>query len=219
MAVTFDAQSTGYNTSVSSLTVSHTCSGSNRILTVSCLFDQTVSITGITYNGVAMTNILTAQNVVLLQKLGLYYLVAPSTGANNIVVSLSGSAASVSVSNASYTGVKQSSAIDSSNSTTGSSASPSVSTTTTVNNSQVICAIGWNNSVANTSPTNSITARASIDDSFLGTSNWIGDKATTTAGSYTGGYTASSSRQYAIGIFGIKEEPVTPNPAFISNFV
>ena len=51
----FDAAGSGPSTSATSLTWSHTCAGANRILFVGFLSNGTV--TGVTYNGVAMTQV------------------------------------------------------------------------------------------------------------------------------------------------------------------
>lgn len=110
MAIAFDIASDGGLVNPgTSLTWSHTCTGSDLILFAGC-FGQTGSdvITGITYNGVAMT---------LVDKIleggasgrytYLFYLLNPATGAHDVVISASGSTA-ISGLAASYTGVKQS---------------------------------------------------------------------------------------------------------------
>ena len=89
MAIAIDAssltQSAGFTNSV---TVSHTCTGTDLILLVG-IHCRTDVVTGVTYNGTAMTFLGKNINsgVVGVQW---YYLVGPSTGANNVVVSFSG---------------------------------------------------------------------------------------------------------------------------------
>lgn len=104
MTIAFDATSTGTAASTT-LTVSHTCSGSDRALVVGVVGRTADEVTGVTYNGVAMTQIgkkaETGSRYVYL-----YYLNAPATGAHDIVVSASGSAY-LELSAASYTGVLQ----------------------------------------------------------------------------------------------------------------
>lgn len=89
-------------------TLSHTVTGSNPILLVGVNPDALSSVSGITYNGVAMSNqagfIVTGS---VTQRVELWYLLAPSTGANNIVVTTS-SNAEPSIRGISYTGVAQS---------------------------------------------------------------------------------------------------------------
>lgn len=134
MAIAFNTASMDYTSgSVTSKTASHTCSsGSNRVLLVSVAGNNTTSdvITGATYNGVSMT---------LIAKHGhgggnsrytyLYGLLAPATGANNIVVSAS-SSTYIFICAADYTGVKQTGLPDAYQTGTGSTnLSLSVSTT------------------------------------------------------------------------------------------
>lgn len=106
MAIAIDAVSSGHNDPVTSVTYSHTCSGSNRMLIVlvgSLRHGDT--ITGVTYAGVSMT--LHAKTPYTAgQELYMFYLYAPATGANNVVVSAN-TATNIGSASASYTGVKQ----------------------------------------------------------------------------------------------------------------
>lgn len=109
MAVAFDARSEGENnTSATSLTVSHTCTGSDRVLYVfawsgSGLVDIS-TVTG-TYNGTSMAIKFTGTDQTN-RPVRVFRLVAPSTGANNIVLSWSGNDY-VRLIGASFTGVDQ----------------------------------------------------------------------------------------------------------------
>lgn len=109
--IAFDAASTA-NVSGTSLTYSQTnSSGNNRLLFVSVVTNTAPTradyVTGITYNGVAMTRSVAVtsgsgnQNPIFL-----YWLAAPATGANNVVVSVSSSVSIYSVA-ANYTGASQ----------------------------------------------------------------------------------------------------------------
>lgn len=105
-AIAFDATATGGPTTATSITFSHTTTGSNRGLGVGA-FTLNDTITGITYNAVGMT----FQNKTTYPGAGRigateYYLNAPATGANNVVVSASGSVQIIGHSS-SYTGVLQ----------------------------------------------------------------------------------------------------------------
>lgn len=115
MAIARDATSEG-STTATSLTVAHTCTGSNRLLLVHILTNNTTdTLTGMTYNGVAMTRLgihaSTPNNFIAY----VYGLLAPATGSNNVVVTFSGSTV-IGLQNVSYTGVKQSGLPDASNS-------------------------------------------------------------------------------------------------------
>lgn len=130
MAIVFDSATNGSSTTGTSLTFSHTVTGSKTILFVGGL-GSTASDkwTGVTYNGVAMTRQYAVQ-------MGsdrwayLYYLIAPATGANNVVISsasdfISGNAVS-------YSGVKQTGFPDASNNNLLASGTPNTNTLTTV---------------------------------------------------------------------------------------
>ena len=103
MAIAFDnstADSHGYT---NSLTFSHTVAGTDRLLLVGASA-RGESVTGMTYNGTSMT-LLEAANPGNIETT-LYYLIAPDTGANNVVITCSGpgSVAAVALS---LTGVHQ----------------------------------------------------------------------------------------------------------------
>ena len=63
--------------------------GSDGYLLVAVVMSNTVTYTGATYNGVAMTQLLQYNSTSLSQRWALYGLVSPATGNNNVVVSFS----------------------------------------------------------------------------------------------------------------------------------
>lgn len=92
MNIAFDAATNG--TSVNpgtSLTWSHTIAQAGEILFVCTRGGngEGDKISGVTYAGVAMTQIATVTIASSNQVVSLYYLLAPAIGANNVVVSLS----------------------------------------------------------------------------------------------------------------------------------
>ncbi len=106
MAIAYDTSASG-NAAATSLTYSHTCTGTNLILYVGVfIISGADQVTGVTYGGVAMTRV---DYVLVDTNVGtyLYQLVAPSTGANNVVVSMSTSL-TVQGSSSSFTGAAQS---------------------------------------------------------------------------------------------------------------
>ena len=131
MAIARDATSSGAATATS-LTVAHTCSGSNRILFVNVVtIDGTTDhVTGVTYNGVAMTRQSTLA-IGTVARSYMYYLLAPATGANNVVISV-GASVSIQSDNVSYNGVSQSGFPDASSATTASAATTYSNTLTTI---------------------------------------------------------------------------------------
>ena len=103
MAIAFDAASSASGNSVSSLTWSHTCTGADLILIVGVSwFGSARTVSGVTYAGTALTSVGSANSGG--QKMEIFRLVAPATGANNVVVTMSSAGETVAGAH-SYTGV------------------------------------------------------------------------------------------------------------------
>jgi hypothetical protein len=103
-AIAIDATSQGY-ANATSLTFSHTTTGSDRLLMVQLwTFPSGDTVSGITYNSTSLTKKGT-RSADAGGYTNQWSLVAPATGANNIVVSMSSSQMFVTA--ASYTGVDQ----------------------------------------------------------------------------------------------------------------
>lgn len=130
MAIAFDFSSSGNNSggATATITISHTCSGSDRILFVA-IAPGSRTINSVTYNGDALTEI----DFVSFGPLNaaMYYMVAPDSGAHDIVVTLSASGAPATAAAASYTGASQTDQPDSFG-TDGGIESAEWSTATTV---------------------------------------------------------------------------------------
>jgi hypothetical protein len=136
MAIGYDAVSTATETSSSSKTWSHTCTGSDRILFVGgWIRGNGNNCMGITYNGVAMTQIQTnvVSSTVYYDKGFLFYLINPATGANNVVATFNSANYNNGIS-VSYTGAKQSAQPDNSNTQTTTSTSTTDTITTVADN-------------------------------------------------------------------------------------
>jgi len=135
MAIAFDAATNGGIVNPgTSLSWSHTCTGVDRLLLVGIISDvATDAISGVTYNGVAMTKLITAPSdgAGFPRYEYLFGLLAPATGANTVLVSASGSVLIAALSS-SYTGVLQSGLPDSSNTNSNASASSLTVSTTVV---------------------------------------------------------------------------------------
>lgn len=105
MTITVDAENQGSAASSSSVTVSHTAgSGSSAVLyaLVSVNNNNSQTITGVTYGGVAMTQVATFDG----NKVKIYRLLAPTVGTANVVASFS-AATDGFVFTGSYFGVDQ----------------------------------------------------------------------------------------------------------------
>src|SRR3990167_4351094 len=114
MAISFDAASSSRYDDVS-LTFSHTvgAAGSNRILIVGVGIAANLNVSGITYAGQALTKIRHDINAGAHRN-ELWYRAVPATGANDIIVSVSGTGDIVAGA-MSFTGVAQTSPIEANN--------------------------------------------------------------------------------------------------------
>jgi hypothetical protein len=195
MAIAHDANASGLSAS-SPATFSHTCTGSDRILFVAAASNTSETVTGVTYNGVSMTEV---DSVTAGATQHLFYLVAPATGANNVVVSTSGSVAVGS--SVSYTGVDQTSPIDATalGATAQTVTNYTASITSVADNSWSIMTSRTGNGYAWTGDTGT-TVRNQPETTYLGSGGMVDSGAAITpAGSDTLGVT-STSQLYDGGI-------------------
>lgn len=129
-----------------SYTFSHTCTGSNLYLFVVVEVGSSGSCTGVTYNSVSMTQLVT-RTFNTTRKQYIFGLVNPSTGSNT--VSISYTVASTCYGAAvSFTGVVQSNPT-----ITGGASGNTLSLTSTVDNSAMITMTGDNVTAAGTGST------------------------------------------------------------------
>ena len=94
--ITFDAATnSGYQAASSSYSWSHTCSGVNRYLVVGVsMLSLAQTVSGITYNSVALTLIGTKSSISGAARIELWGLIAPTLGSNTIAVTLTGAISS-----------------------------------------------------------------------------------------------------------------------------
>jgi hypothetical protein len=135
MSISFDSATTSsFVNPGTSVTYSHTCSGINRILFVLVTGSSSTTTFSATYDGVSMTQIGSIVSSAEGVKRALFYLIAPNSGAHNIVATANGAAYMDSLAH-SYTGAKQSGQPDVSSSGTGTvSSSPWQFTATVIPN-------------------------------------------------------------------------------------
>ena len=211
MAIAFDAAASGTVTGTS-LTYAHTCSGSNRILFVGVdVFNpNTDDVTGVTYGGVAMTQIGTSV-AIDVQRDYLYYLINPPTGANNVVVSKTSSVAIRSAS-ASYTDANRLGQPDASGTNSAATATSVAKALTTVADNCWMVSFVMND--ANTSVVDTgTTLRGTAAFHAIGDSNGV----ITPAGSYSMGWKlASGTGDWTISNASFK--PSIDNGSFLLNF-
>lgn len=104
MAIAYDAGSTGFTGAGTSFTFSHTCTGSGLRLMVGVTANKTTDIvTGVTYNGVALTRVAAVQAATTNFWCYVYTLYAPATGAHDVGVNFTGTEAVFATAD-SYTG-------------------------------------------------------------------------------------------------------------------
>ena len=209
MAIAFDAVSTG-GAVATSLTIAHTCTGSDRILYayLNTNFGTDFAVTA-TYNGVPMTAVSNLQNSSASGRLYDFYLINPASGTNNIVFTPNASANMNSV-NASYTGVRQSAQPDASGTTSAATASGATRTltfTTIADNCWQISGTHGGGDLPNAST--GFTSRATEGNGRLGDSN----AALTPAGSKSMSITNSGAGTISLSMVGISISPAIPGLA------
>lgn len=141
----------------------------------------------------------------------LWYLVAPATGSNNVVINMSGNVA-IGAASASYTGAKQSAPAVFGNNRADSATSVSKSLTSTADNSWMIA--GFTNNFAATSWTAGTNTTIRKGDQWAG----IGDRnaVTTPAGSETLAVNLGSSA--SLMMFAAFIEPPPTGPSNLKTF-
>jgi hypothetical protein len=203
MTLAFDTLgpgSSGQNaTAPTSVTWAHTCSGVQRVLIVFVAVgqgsgsDATKTISGVTYAGVAMTQIGTPRhsNDQTAGYLACYGLINPATGANNVVVSFASAPSTAECGSLSFTGADQTTAWGTpvTGAGTGTTATVAVASNTNGN----IIAYGVVNGAPVLSATSPATSRylSSYDQSSAG-GNTAGATIPATGSSVTCAWSVSS---------------------------
>lgn len=153
---TFDASTGNKVSSGTTNTFSHTVASQNsRVILVSVDCGATVS--SITYAGTNLTQLASVSEGGG-ETLQLWYLLAPATGANNVVITCSGTTFIVGAS-ASYYNVAQNSTFGTTATNTGTAATSSTNTVATTSSSQVVYDVVNNTLPAANSATASQTKR------------------------------------------------------------
>lgn len=194
MAIAFDAAAQG-QAIATSLTYSHTCTGSNLTLVVSVYSVVTsAGISGVTYNGVSMSSAVAEQSSGN-QRASMWYLANPATGANNIVVTGGAAVLFIESTSVSLTGTN-SSPLGGTNFGHFTGTHPSTTVTTVANNSWLVDMLGCNAEYAAESPVPDSPGieRVHVTEGVsFGISTTSSTGATTTAGANGDGYTKNTS--------------------------
>jgi len=216
--IALDTSTNGGNATATSLTFSHTCSGSNRILHVAVATptaDNTDYVTGVTYGGIAMTRVDTFRSPGLGGAY-LYELVNPALGANNVVISASGSVPIYGAS-LSHTGALQTGQPDDDN---GNAADPvanlTVSVTTVASNVWLVSMAARKTGSSDTlSASTNTTARQVNAFVAIGDSNAKQNP----PGSFGQTWALSGANGLAVIVVSIKPAPETGGGGFLNNFI
>lgn len=142
-AIAFDSSQTAGMNGVTSITFSHTITGTDTYLQVCAFTNKTTDqVTGVTYNGAAMTRSTTFRSLTGVGGMSMYRLINPDTGTHNVVVSSSASTYMRAFS-ASYTGANQSSQPDATGENSGSGTTVTATLTTVASGAWMTsCAFG-----------------------------------------------------------------------------
>jgi hypothetical protein len=128
----YDNATTAVQNSGSSMSFSHTVSGSSRLLIVAPSY-RASSVLSVTYGGNSLTKIRNDVSPDSDRRTDLWYLLNPPTGSNSVAITFSGDAADVVGAAISFTGVNQSTPLGNNNGAVGSDTSPTVSLSSSTN--------------------------------------------------------------------------------------
>jgi len=207
MAIAYDASAYGNDGGglTTSISWSHTCTGSNLILIVGTVSGSNGNVSGVTYNGVAMTKITGSSgyssqcgNTVF------WYLINPPTGSHTVAVTL-GSSDTISGVSASYTGASQTSQPDSYHASSNSTGTTYSDSTTTVANNSWVIGYFVNNQGTTISAGSGTTSRVSVSGVAYIIANMLADSngPQTPAGSATLNATAGASGYWLDSVISI----------------
>lgn len=207
MPIALDAKSSGTASATNTLTFSHTCSGEYRVLVVSVAAeddnDTDTDVSGITYNGVAMSRVHTQvrSNGGNHNRITTYLLTAPATGAHDVVITMGGNCIAFIGMSISYTGCRQASQPEAQTTTSAESTTISTSLNTLTDGAMVIDAV-CSGSAAGTINPDQGTEQHDID--LTGTvDGGMSDITKTTAGSQTKSWTCSMSSRLALSVISL----------------
>lgn len=199
MDLIFDAKSTGSSDpSSNTLTWSHTCTGSNRLLVVTVGESRNVTINSITYAGVGLTEAISITNG--NSRAYIYYLINPDSGANDIIVTYSAAITVPRAGGVSFTNADQSDVLGATNTKTGTAQNKTIDLTTTANGSGLVECIGALGGIH--TPTSGQTVINTDGNNRIGGYEIVGG-----AGVYTQTWDSDASADYSYVIAEFKAIP------------
>lgn len=196
MAIVLDTTAssitTGFNGTITK-TWTHVCTGSNLLLVVTAgLWQDTAgtgTISAASYNSVALTK--AVQNAEVSMDAEIWYLIAPASGSHTVSVTVTGDTDAIKLASSSFTGVVQTSALDTTSKTSGTSGNPQSSEIGLANANELLITALSRFSTTNATPTTSgmvnlfndhaTSTLFSADYSIPATSGLVGQAYTGTA--------------------------------------
>jgi YD repeat-containing protein len=191
----------GYTSGPTTKNWTHTTSGSNRLLVLSADIWQDVpgtgTITSASWNGGAFTKATSTRGGGMASEI--WYLVASTTGAKTMSVTITGDTDAIKLAASSFTGALQSSPLDTTSIASGFGGNPTMSLTTGTANDLVAATLSRFGITAAT--TNRTSLYNSTASSTLGAASY---QIATAAGSYSDTYTGSASADWSMVMAGFK---------------
>lgn len=223
-AVTFDAASDSTDqTSTTGFTWNHTVgSGTDRILIVGVSSKDTTDadrvVSGVTFNGVAMTNIRTDDNTGDNVTSDAWYMVAPPVGTYAVAVSFAGTVSNAIAGAVSFTGVDQSNPIDAQTGGSTSNSSTVSTSIVTTTASTIVMDVFSNSNDSSITPDASQTQRWM--DGFPATfGGGASTEAAASAGSVAMDWSGGSSfTDWAHTVIALRDSNAPPPPPVTDSF-
>lgn len=185
MAIAFDSKTASTTSASATLSFSHTCSGTDRILfVISTANGSAFTTTGVTYNGVSMTKAhelrITTGPIQYM-----WYLLNPASGSNTVTITNSGSVTAGSA--ISFNGVSQTGFPDASSTNGSASATSSYNTTitTVADNCFILSTSRMNAGNTLSAGANTTVGNQAELTYFAGGACWYSSAAQTPAGAKT----------------------------------
>ena len=186
-----------------SFTFSHSVSGTNRLLVVSVQTSNGIVVDTVTHAGQNLTEFASITHAGSKPYVSTWRLVAPSTGSNNVVVTLSvGNSDKTVIGAVSYTGVDQSTPID--GVVTGDGSSNTITATVTSESNDLVQDVVASLSPQQISVGAGQTARWNFEMGGVGASStWGGSSTEPGAGTVTMTWGAVGNKEWVIAAFNL----------------
>lgn len=196
--------------STNTLTWSHTCSGSNRLLVVTVPESRVSTVSSITYNSVNLTKAISKKVADPYNpNAEIWYLIAPDTGTHDIVITFGQSITYRVAGAVSFTGCSQSNVLGAVSYKESEVKGKSITITTEYDNSVLIDCLGDTGST--NTPSSGQTAICNFDNRVSSYEVVIGK------GDYTQTYSADLVARNMFIVAEFKEHVTTGNSIFLSN--